>query len=371
MHVSIQFTHEDYRPWYVHIAHRLRRMLRSFLLRPVDLGSSTLLSRYTYHPNAAYKLPSAYLLLEDVNTPDNQVLRKTWAVQREEPGRQQNLFRGLARIMLSLARVPLPRIGAFSFRDDGTIALVNRPLDCSMAIFENENTPRAIPCSQTYSGTEAYVADLFRLHTQRFLSHPNAVFNERDCRGQMAAWVLLRSIADCFILPEQRNGPFFLQLTDLHPGNIFVDKAWNITYIIDLEWMCALPIEMLNVPYWLTDQDIGGLQGDALRRYEAVWQMFMAILKEEESRIATGHSLTDMLRISWRSGGIWFWLGLTSVNGMVPLFKKHLRQRFSPIIFRNEEEVISRFFSEGADIVVHNKLNAYHQYAEDLKKLFV
>ncbi len=249
------------------------------------------------------------MLLEDVvNSTDSQVLDKTWVARRKDPVRQQNLFRGLARIVLSLARDPLPRIGAFSFRDDGTIALTNRPLDCTMAIFENDGTPRVMPGDRTYSAVEPYVADLFRLHDQRFLSHPNAIYDERDCWSEMAAWVLVRSLARRYVRPEQRNGPFLLQLNDLRPRNIFVNDAWNVTRIVDLEWVCALPVERLDVPYWLTGQDIGGLEGEALTEYAEVRDAFMAVFEEEDSRIAAEHnlSLAKVLHESWLSGGAWF-----------------------------------------------------------------
>lgn len=81
-----------------------------------------------------------------------------------DPARQHNLFHGLARIILSLARVPLPYIGAFRFRDDSTIALANRLLDCTMMIFENDGMLRTIPDDRTYSTVELYVANLLRLH---------------------------------------------------------------------------------------------------------------------------------------------------------------------------------------------------------------
>jgi hypothetical protein len=38
-----------------------------------------------------------------------------------------------------------------------------------------------------------------------------------------------------YVKRERRNGPFYLQLTDLHASNIFVDENWNIAYLIDLE----------------------------------------------------------------------------------------------------------------------------------------
>lgn len=175
------------------------------------------------------------MLLEDVNADDSQVLAKTWATQREDTIQQQNLFRGLARIMLSLARVPLPHIGAFRFRDDSIVTLDNRPLDYTMMIFENDGTTRIILEGCTYSDAKAYIADLFRLHSARFLSYPNAIYDDRDCWSEMAAWVLVCSLAHRYIRPDQRNGPFFLQLNDIQPQNIFVDKDWNVRRLVDLK----------------------------------------------------------------------------------------------------------------------------------------
>lgn len=348
-----------------------------FLPRLVDpVGSPILLSRYTCHPSlvaGAHQLPSAYLLLEDVNARDRQVLGKTWAAGRHEPDRQQNLFRGLARIVLSLARVPLPRIGAFCFRDDGTIALTNRPLDCTTAILENDGTPRVMPRDQTYSTTEPYMADLFRLHDQRFLTHPNAVYDERSCWSEMTASVLVRSLAHRYVRPGWRHGPFLLQLTDLRPGNIFVNEAWNVTRIVDLEWVCALPAERLDVPYWLTGRDIGSLQGEALAEYSKVRDAFMLIFEEEESKIAAGHglSLTDALHESWTSGGVWLWHSLTSTNAMAILFDQHLCPRFfKGCLLSSDEELISKFWCEGAHDVVRGKVDAFREYAEGLKELF-
>lgn len=381
--MDTQFTHEEHRPWYVYLRHRLRRLLYGFpeclydffLASPIDAGPPTLMSRYIFHPNVAatYRLPSAYMLLEDVNATDSQVLDKTWAARRMDPARQQNLFHGLARIILSLARVPLPYIGAFRFRDDGSITLANRPLDCTMMIFENDGTPRTIPSNRTYSAVELYVADLLRLHDQRFLSHPNAIQDEVECRREMAARVLVRSLAHRYIRAEQRNGPFLLQLNDLRPQNIFVDNDWNIKRIVDLEWVCVLPVERLRVPYWLTGQDLGGLEGEALAEYTKVFDVFMIIFQHEESRMSAGHklSLTKILHESWTSGSTWFWHGLASTNAIEVLFEQHIRPRFFPaVLFSKEEKVVSSFWSEDADDVVRRKVDAYNKYARDLKSLF-
>jgi hypothetical protein len=82
-------------------------------------------------------------------------------------------------------------------------------------------------------------------------------------------------------------------------------------------------------------------------------------------------TFTKMLRESWMSGGTWFWYGLTSINAMRILFEQHLRLRFFPVVLYSlEEKVMSGFWSEDADNVVRSKVETYHQYVEDLRKLF-
>ncbi|PNY29609.1 Uncharacterized protein TCAP_00475 [Tolypocladium capitatum] len=49
-----------------------------------------------------------------------------------------------------------------------------------------------------------------------------------------------------------------MQLSDLHASNILVDSCWNVTAVIDLEWVCARPAEMIDVPYWITGLGIVG-----------------------------------------------------------------------------------------------------------------
>lgn len=274
--------------------------------------------------------------------------------------------------MLSLARIPQPQIGSFRFHNNGTITLTNRPLHCAIMILENDGTPRTVQTSDTYPSTEAFVADMLHFHDQRFLSHPNAVYDDKDCRGEMAAKVMLRALSHRYIRRDLRNGPFLLQLSDLHPSNIFVDDEWNIQCLIDLEWACALPGEMLAVPYWLTGRAIDGIRKD-YTEFNSVQAEFMGVFEEEERNFTVEHrlSLTEIIRQSWESGGVWFWHSIMSTNATYPLFTHHICPRFSPkrLLFR-EEELLSRFWSEDAAEVVKTKVEEHQQYKGELERLF-
>jgi hypothetical protein len=271
------------------------------------------------------------MLLEFVEPGTGQMLSNTWVEHQEDLIRKQNLFRGIARLILSLARVAQPRIGSFRFHGDGTVTLTNRPLFCSTIIPENDGAPRTMQRSDTYMSTEALASDLLTFHDKRFLSQPNAAHDEDDCRLQMAVKTLLRAVSHRFFRREFRNGPFVLRLTDLHASNNFVDQEWNITCLIDLEWICSVPVEMLGVPYWLTGRAIDEVV-DHMEEFDNIQQEFMHIFEKEEQKITAGNehiSLTRIMQDTWESKGMWFCHCLTSVNGMYALSEDHICPKFT------------------------------------------
>ena len=148
------------------------------------------------------------MLLEHIGPDIGQVLSNTWEKHRDDPRRRQNLFRGMSRLMLSLANIPQPRIGSFQFNPDGTITLTNRPLPCSIIILENDGALRTIQRNATYTCTKPFVADMLALHENRFLSNPNAVYDAKDCRGQMAASALLTEAFKHLTMPYSRSRSF-------------------------------------------------------------------------------------------------------------------------------------------------------------------
>lgn len=224
----------------------------------------------------------------------------------------------------------------------------------------------------TYTSTEPFVADMFRFHDQCFLCHPNMIYDEKDCRGEMAARLLVRMLAHRYIRPERRNGPFFLQFDDFHVSNLFVDAEWNITSIIDLEWVCALPIERLAAPYWLTGCAIDDILEERWEEFNNAQAEFMDIFEAEERNVMPeqDYSRARIMRETWASGGVWFWQGILSINAMSSLFTDHICPKFSNRLSFGSEELISRFWSEDAAEVIVRKVKQYNSYAEELRSLF-
>jgi len=358
-------------PFYVRFWHTIRCCLRSLL------GFPGFLSCYTAHPASHLRLPAAYTLLEYIGPNTGRMLSETWETLRGDQHRQQRLFRGLSRILISLARVPQPRIGSFLFGTDGTVTLTNRPLLCNVAILENDGAPRTI--DETYSCVEPFVADLLNLHDGHFLANQNAVEDAQDCRRQIANRTLLRTLSHHFVggRSRRRNGPFRLQLTDLQQSNIFVDNDWNVTCLIDLEWVCALPAEMLAVPYWLTGLGIDELVGNNLVGFNSVHQQFVSVLKEVEEEMLRKSSLSEeggaatlssTIHDGWESGAVWFWHCLDSVNAMLTLVEDHIAPPFSHV--STDAEVLHKYWCQGSCKVVNKKVADHDKYVEELKRLF-
>lgn len=323
-----------------------------------------------YTPNRTLPpLPSAYMLLEFIEPETGRPLAASWEDGRHDPERRQRLFRCIARVMLSLARVPLPRIGAFEFNNDCTVTLTNRPLSCGMMILENDGAPTTV--RGTYSSTESYVSDMITFHDTQFLNNPNATFSDRDCRGQMAIRTLLRTLAHHYIKTELRNGPFLLQFTDLHGSNIFVDEQWdNITCLIDLEWLCALPAEMLTVPYWITGCSIDEIV-EQFDEFDKVRKEFMVEFeKEERKMVEHSFSLASIIDEMWESKGVWFWYCLRSVNAIRFVLEDHVCPVFSTPLSKETEEILCKLWREDSVEVVEKKIADYEQYRAELQRAF-
>ncbi|KAH8588764.1 hypothetical protein B0O99DRAFT_693204 [Bisporella sp. PMI_857] len=185
------FTHEQRIPSYLRLWRMLQRSFRNYLRYPT-------LSQYAPCPTYL-RLPTAYMLLEYIGPETCEMLSNTWDKQQKDPVRRQKLFRGIARLILSLARIPQPRIAPFRFHNNGTITLTNRPLPCYVIILENDGAPKKISRNETYTSTEPFVTDVLAFHDEFFLSNPNAVSSMRDCLGQMASKKLLRAISHRYI----------------------------------------------------------------------------------------------------------------------------------------------------------------------------
>ncbi|KAI0871978.1 hypothetical protein GGS24DRAFT_509268 [Hypoxylon argillaceum] len=365
---STHFTHTRHMPLYSRAYRTLCRWVYRFLGLP-------LLSNYVQN-TSVQAFGTAYTILEYIGPEIGQMLSITWAEHANDVARQTRLYHGLARIILSLARVPQPLIGAYRFNTiDGTISLTNRALLCSAIIMESSGTPRTIQPQQTYQSVDSFASDMLTLHDNYLLYQPHAVRDEDDAHERLTIRTLLRGVTHHFITPSRRNGPFLLQLTDLHQSNIFVDSEWNVTCMIDLEWICSLPVEMLSVPYWLTSCSIDGIIGAEYNRYDCAREDFLAVMEEEAETtvLKPEHDIlvTQSMRETWLSKGVWFWACIRSLNGWLFVFEDHILPRFSD----NKNLVgclkqASALWKEDVGSVVKAKVEDEERYKEELRAFF-
>src|SRR5580700_2489332 len=93
--------------------------------------------RYIGH-RCPHTLGVGYLIMDYIEETDGKMLSESWEKLRHNQNRRTNLFRDLSRIILSLAQLPLPRIGSLTIDDRGILTLSNRPLTLRLHHLENE-----------------------------------------------------------------------------------------------------------------------------------------------------------------------------------------------------------------------------------------
>lgn len=263
----------------------------------------------------------------------------------------------------------------------GIISLTNRPLTFHLHQFENQNMPTDIPRGHTYTSADTYMTDLLACHDQRMRHQPNSIHTERDGEDQLAALATMRALLPKFTHRRVREGPFVMALTDLHQGNIFVDDDWNITRLIDLEWACARPIEMvLNPPYWLSSPSAGQsalgvdeIYGKERKKYAERHGEFAGAFEREELALYRSDERTRVLRGSWESGTFWYMQALDCPTALYAIFMFHIQPLFDNLKTAALDE-FSRFvmpyWDRDTRRFIADKVGQQAEYEQRLRGLF-
>lgn len=307
------------------------------------------------------------------------MLSSTWESNRDNPKLRANFFRDLGRIFLSLSRKPLQRIGSFTIDNNGYIHLRNRPLSVGIQELENERIPVDMPRNFTYSTVDSYIMDTLAYHDSRLYNQPNAINNTGDFIYQASSLTAMRATFPSFFRRDFRRGPFVLTLTDLHQSNILVDENWHIIKLIDLEWVCSLPIEMFQPPFWLTAPAVDKIEP---REYKKSRSEFMNILTEEEQQDdCEGDSpldfkLSEIMNTAWDRGAFWYSLALSSPTGLFKIFYKHIQPRFTETSKEDETssdpffEIMPWYWTQKIAPLAKKKLEDKRSYDMKLKVEF-
>lgn len=316
-------------------------------------------------------LKMGYLIMSYVT--NGAMLSKTWGEHRHDSNRRSNLFHGLARIMLSLGKPRLPRIGSFTLDNSGVISLTNRPLTLRLQALENEGISTDISRDYTYSAVDQYLLDFLNCHNNRIYQQPNSIHSENDARQQVAALTMMRSIIPHFVDRNLRHGPFIFTLTDMHQSNIFVDDQWNITSLIDLEWACSLPVELQGPPYWLSGRSVDGMPpGEHLDAFGDMVAEFIKAYEAEESLLVGKDQplfQSALMRKCWETGSFWYFQAVNSPKGMFMIFDKHIQPMFCAEHCKTTvfDGVVSSYWARDVNAVVERKLKEEDSYKEQLR----
>ncbi|KAJ5545186.1 hypothetical protein N7535_006432 [Penicillium sp. DV-2018c] len=201
--------------------------------------------------------------------------------------------------------VPIPRLYGFGLSTGKTFTILdNLPFLARTAQRVRRRLlswlgypiPVDMPQNITHTTVDSYVNDILAFHESRLRHQPNGIVSLEDGLYQTSALMVMRSILPCFFRRDLLRGPFFLNLTDLNQTNIFVDDNWNIECIIDLEWACSHPVEMIHPPFWLTNQDIDSINMD---EYGNIHKEFMDAFLEEETKVEPPFRLYPILHQGW------------------------------------------------------------------------
>lgn len=314
-----------------------------------------------------------YLIIYYIEPTESTMLSATWSDQHDDQMLCANLFRDPARIILSLSQVPLPRIASWTLDERGCLALTNRPLLHQFHFLENEDIGTHTPRFLTYNRSDTFYSDLLACHDSHINHQPNSILSPNDGRGQMATLFTMRGLLSHFSRRDLRRGPFVFTLTDLEGASIFVDKHWHIKYIVDLEWACSLPVEMLSPPYWITGRCVDELVGLEHEIFEEAQEELVRIFEEERNFPPIYGSPTyrsDIMKESWKSGQFWYFHALSTYKGCFNLFRQHI-----PIFHKNVSMsefvgITYRYWSPKAKRVISKKLKDKAKYDENLKQVF-
>ncbi|KAM0424876.1 hypothetical protein ACHAPT_009932 [Fusarium lateritium] len=341
----------------------MRRSILWMLGRPAPSG-------YVIHPHRQ-KLASGYLLVDYVQ--DGRMLSETWDTLREDRNRRITLFRDVSRIILSLAQVQLPRNGSLTMVNHGVVTLTNRPLTLQLQQLENQGIQTSIPRDLTYVTSDTYLLDLLACHDNRIRHGPNTILDHSDGQSQLSALTIMRALMPHFANRDPRRRSFTLMLTDLHPSNIFVDGDWHVTCLIDLEWACSQPAEMLHPSYWLTNRAIDQITDEHLTDYSERHEEFMSAFDEEERARGSDWRHADTMRAGWKTGSFWYFSAIESFSALYSLFLQHIQPIYGTAAVKDWKEfesLVAPYWAPGSPEFISEKVKEREDYLEQIREVF-
>lgn len=174
-----------------------------------------------------------------------------------------------------------------------------------------------------------------------------------------------------------------MALTDLHPENIFVDKSFNISTILDLEFSCSQPLEMLYPPLWLSgmvldnflDEESDETKIERGQHLEHAWEDFFRVLEQSESvrsqRLHTG-KVSEIMRETVKLGSHWYFMALHSPRMSYDIFMTLLQPKIDPTHGKGDgaiefQRIATPYWGAGARASASVFAQNHTKYLEELR----
>ncbi|KAJ5706536.1 Aminoglycoside phosphotransferase [Penicillium malachiteum] len=232
-----------------------------------------------------------------------------------------NVYKKLARIVLSLSTLTLNEIGSVELgKDTATRRVFDRPLSYSMnEIVQLGTVPRSAIPNSSYSTTSSYFEALVKLHLSHLMSQRNDSIDSEDyCRRKFVARILFQRIVQDKKPREKwlshETGPFPIWCDDLRPENVLVDKDKHIVGVVDWEFTYAAPVEFSHSPpWWLLLEKPGywtkGLSDWSMQYGHRLKNFLHALTDCEDeaihnSQLSNTQRLSGPMRDNWSSGNV-------------------------------------------------------------------
>lgn len=119
-----------------------------------------------------------------------------------------------------------------------------------------------------------------------------------------------------------------MTFTDMHQSNILVDKDWNITRLVDLEFAYSCSIELVHVTSWLSGRGPDELDGPDEEGFKLLYDEFVEAVADGEKARQQSDAFSQRLCEDWTSGRFWYSLALGSINAYPSIFNAHSRPRY-------------------------------------------
>ncbi|KAM3439878.1 hypothetical protein MY4824_002385 [Beauveria thailandica] len=365
-----QFTHIDHLPrwsrWYQHA--------RRFVLAALRLEQPSQL--VPHHSADLADLDVGYLLIQTIESA--KMLSISWDDKYKDTRLQENLQRGIARVMLSLASasLPLPCIGTFRVDNRGYLRLDNRPLSIQSTMQENEGIPVNTHRRGIFTSVKDFVLHHIDAFSNRLLHQPNGIESRGDAHTQMASLAGATALFPQLFRREFNDGPFVFALTDLHRSNILVDDEWNIVSIIDLEFACSWPVEFVQPPFWLGGEAMDEV---TITSFAALHDGFIGHVECEESLLPSAmrgqEPFSAMMRQGWKLGTFWVTLAVMHPIAFTEIFYDRILCDFMGTTREEMDKVdytfFARFWRKDIEHIIDKKLRDRDEYHEQLNVFFV